>query len=132
MSRALLILAALARGAHSRYCKSAQIGGPDQATPRGESSDRLKSQPQTRLLPCSLINTGLSPSTMSARRGHCSPRRDQSAFRYGFSDHLQGIGEAQHATLREFALLGQLTQVLIYLLYVLGGVLNTVLGEVLG
>ncbi len=37
----------------------------------------------------------------------------------------------QHATLCEFALLGQLTQIFLYLVHVLVGVLNTVLGEVL-
>jgi hypothetical protein len=42
------------------------------------------------------------------------------------------IGDAQHATLCEFALLEQLTQILVDLLHVLIGVLNTVLGEVLG
>jgi hypothetical protein len=37
-------LAAEYGGAHSRYCKSAQIDDPDQATPKGRVPARPKSQ----------------------------------------------------------------------------------------
>jgi len=82
---------------------SAQIGGLDQVTPSDESSDRSRSVPWTRLLPCLSINPGYITLKDVVSSGHGSPRRDQSASGYGFSDRLQGVGDAEHATLCEFA-----------------------------